>query len=200
MKTIALLTLLAGSALSAQEHHHHHAAAPPAPPPVAPSLSFPDLGVQTQSGQAVHFYRDLVKGKVVVMNFIFTSCTTVCPTMGATFARVQKQLGDRDVAMLSVSIDPVNDTPERLTAWSKKLGAKPGWTLVTGSKSDISAILKALGLFTADPAAHSPVVLVVNDPENRWERVDGLASPSAIIAAIDRTIGGASGHAGGTAR
>lgn len=190
MKTIALLTLLVCSALSAQEHHHHQHTAPPAPPPVARSLSFLDLDVQTQDGETVHFYRDLVKGRVVVMNFVFTSCTTVCPTMGATFARVQKQLGDRDVAMISVSIDPNNDTPERLTAWSRKLGAKPGWTLVTGKKPDISAILKALGLFTADPAAHSPVVLVVNDRENRWERVDGLASSSAIMAAIDR-IGGA---------
>ncbi|HEY0143446.1 MAG TPA: SCO family protein [Thermoanaerobaculia bacterium] len=188
MKALILLSLFVCSALSAQEHHHHQHAAP-APPPQQRTYTIPDLGVQTQSGESVHFYRDLVKGKVVVMNFVFTSCTTVCPTMGATFARVQKQLGDRDVAMISVSIDPNNDTPERLTAWSRKLGAKPGWTLVTGKKPDISAILKALGLFTADPAAHSPVVLVVNDPENRWERVDGLATPSAIMAAIDR-IGG----------
>lgn len=186
MKAIALSMLLVCSALSAQEHHHHQHAPAPAPPPAQRTYTIPDLAVQTHSGDSVHFYRDLVKGRVVVMNFVFTSCTTVCPTMGATFARVQQQLGDRDVAMISVSIDPANDTPERLTAWSKKLGAKPGWTLVTGTKSDISAILKSLGLFTADPAAHSPVVMVVNDPENRWERVDGLAAPSAIIAAIDR--------------
>jgi protein SCO1/2 len=188
MRFLLLLPLLAASALSAQEHHHHQHAAP-APPPAQRTYTVPDLAVVTQSGESVHFYRDLVKGRVVVMNFVFTSCTTVCPTMGATFARVQQQLGDRDVAMVSVSVDPANDTPERLTAWSRKLGAKPGWTLVTGRTTDIAAILKALGLFTADPAAHSPVVLVVNDPENRWERVDGLASSSAIMAAIDR-IGG----------
>lgn len=186
MKAIALSMLFVCSALSAQEHHHHQHAPAPAPPAAQRTYTIPDLAVQTQSGDSVHFYRDLVKGRVVVMNFVFTSCTTVCPTMGATFARVQQQLGDRDVAMISVSIDPANDTPERLTAWSKKLGAKPGWTLVTGTKSDISAILKSLGLFTADPAAHSPVVMVVNDPENRWERIDGLAAPSAIVAAIDR--------------
>ena len=144
--------------------------------------------MQTQDGQSRRFYTDLVKGRVVAMNFVFTSCTTVCPTMGATFARVQKMLGERgsEVALISVSIDPATDTPERLAAWSKRLGARPGWTLVTGNKTDINELLKSLGLFTADPAAHTPVVLVANEREGRWERVDGLATPTSIVEAIGR--------------
>jgi protein SCO1/2 len=151
----------------------------------------PDIEVQTQSGASVRFHRDLVRGRVVAINFIFTSCTTVCPTMGATFARVQKLLAERnrDVALISVSIDPVNDTPQRLAAWSKRLGARDGWTLVTGNKTDLDQLLKTLGLFTADPAAHSPVVLVGDDAKGRWERVDGLATPGAIVAAIERIAG-----------
>jgi len=154
------------------------------------TFTLPDVTVFTQEGAAVRF-PDLAKNRIAVMNFVFTSCTTICPTMGATFARVQSLLGDRagDVALISVSIDPANDTPERLAAWSKRLGAKPGWTLVTGSKSDIDRILKAVGLYTADPTAHAPVVLVGDAARGRWQRVDGLATPSAIIAAIDRIRG-----------
>jgi protein SCO1/2 len=149
-----------------------------------------DLPVLTQDGTSIHFYRDLVKGRVVVMNFVFTSCTTICPTMGATFARVQTLLGTRkDVALISVSIDPANDTPERLTAWSRRLGAGPGWTLVTGRSPDITEILKSLGVFTSAPAAHTPIVLVGDESAGKWERVDGLATPKSILAAVDRVSG-----------
>ncbi len=150
------------------------------------AYTFPDVTVETQTGQSVHFYRDLVKGRMVVMNFVFTNCTTVCPTMGLTFARLQSLLGKREVALVSVSIDPSNDTPARLAAWSKKLGAKPGWTLVTGNKTDISTLLKSLGLFSANPTTHAPVVLIGDDAHGRWERIDGLAPAGNIIAAIDR--------------
>jgi protein SCO1/2 len=186
-RSLLPLALLLASTASAQEHHHHMAMGATAPP-VARTYKIPDLPVETQEGQPVHFYRDLVQGRVVVMNFIFTSCTTICPTMGATFARVQTLLGPRaaNVALISVSIDPAHDTPARLTEWARRLGAKPGWTLVTGRKTDLDQILKALGLFTADPAAHSPVVLVGNDAAGSWERVDGLATPSAIMEAVDR--------------
>ncbi|HYI12329.1 MAG TPA: SCO family protein [Thermoanaerobaculia bacterium] len=193
MKPIALVLALSLCAASApaQDHQHHHPAPAPPPPSAKRAFTVPDVEVQTQAGESLHFYRDLVQGKVVAMNFVFTSCTTVCPTMGATFARVQKMLGERgsEVALISVSIDPANDTPERLAAWSQRLGGKPGWTLVTGNRTDINEILKSLGLFTADPAAHSPVVLVANEPEGRWERVDGLATPTAIVEAIGRMEG-----------
>ena len=175
MKKLLLTLVLSASALSA-------AAADD-----ARKYALPDLAVKTQSGQTVHFYSDLVKDRVVAMNFVFTSCTTVCPTMGATFARVQKMLGDRkDVALISVSVDPTNDTPERLAAWSQRLGAQPGWTLVTGNQPDIAAILKSAGAFSADAASHTPLVLVGNDAQGKWERVDGLATPKTIVEAIDR--------------
>lgn len=176
MKSYALaLSLLVSAVTAAQDR--------------PPTYTFSDVSVQTQAGDSVHFYRDLVKGRTVVMNFIFTSCTTICPTMGVTFAHVQELLGKRDVALISVSIDPGNDTPARLAAWSRRLGAKPGWTLVTGNKSDLDALLKSIGLFSANPAEHAPVVLVGNDASGRWERIDGLAPAKTIVAAIDRISG-----------
>jgi protein SCO1/2 len=180
------LSLFAAAAL-AQHEHMHHGDMPAAPPAAPRTYAIADLPVITQDGATVHFDRDLVQGRVVAMNFIFTSCTTICPTMGATFARVQKLLGDRkDVSLISVSIDPVNDTPERLAAWSHRFGAGPGWTLVTGRPTDITEVLKSLGVYTASPASHTPVVLVGNEMTGQWERVDGLAAPKAIVAAIDR--------------
>jgi protein SCO1/2 len=192
MKTVALVLALSLCAAARAQHHQHHQPAPP-PPTTQTSRAFvvPDVEVQTQSGETRRFYRDLVQGRVVAMNFVFTSCTTVCPTMGATFARVQKLLAEKgsEVSLISVSIDPATDTPQRLSTWSQRLGARPGWTLVTGNKTDINQLLKSLGLFTADPAAHTPVVLVANEKEGRWERVDGLATPTAIVAAIGRIEG-----------
>src|SRR5215212_6562671 len=103
---------------------------------VTSAAKIPDVTVQSHDGRSLHFYGDLVKGRVTVINFIFTSCTTVCPLMGVRFAQLQPLLPP-DVSLVSVSIDPATDTPERLAAWSRRLGAKPGWTLVTGTKPDI---------------------------------------------------------------
>jgi len=151
--------------------------------PVHPSI--PDVSLLDQDGKPVHFYSDLVRGKVVMMSFIFTSCTTVCPPLGATFAKVQKLLGDRDVRLISVSVDPVNDTPERLKAWAQKFGGGPGWTLVTGDKDNVTKLLKGLGVYTANAAEHSPLVLVGNDAQNRWTRAYGLAPPAKLVELID---------------
>ncbi|HEX3531109.1 MAG TPA: SCO family protein [Thermoanaerobaculia bacterium] len=151
--------------------------------PVKPSI--PDVSLLDQDGKPVHFYSDLVHGKVVMMSFIFTSCTTVCPPLGATFAKVQKLLGDRDVRLISVSVDPANDTPERLKAWAQKFGGGPGWTLVTGDKDNVTKLLKGLGVYTANAAEHSPLVLIGNDAQNRWTRAYGLAPPAKLVELID---------------
>ena len=148
-------------------------------------LTIPDTPVVDQSGAARHFYSDLVRDRVVVINFIFTSCTTICPTMGATFAKLQELAGDRKVSLISVSVDPATDTPERLAAWSRRLGARPGWTLVTGRTADIDQLLKSLGVFTGDRNSHTPLVLAGDARRNNWQRASGLAAPSALLSLID---------------
>lgn len=145
-----------------------------------------DVPVVDQSGAAKRFYSELVKDRIVAINFIFTSCTTICPTLGANFARVQSLLGDsgKDVSLISISIDPVNDTPARLAAWSEKLGAKPGWTLVTGERNDIDALLKSVGAFTPDKNDHGPLIVLGDDRTGRWQRMNGFAAPSKIVSAL----------------
>ncbi len=151
----------------------------------APAL--PNVMVQTESGAKVAF-ADLVRDRTVAINFIFTSCPTVCPLMGASFGRVQKLLGDRDVMLISVSVDPETDTPARLAEWGKRFGAGPGWTLVTGSQTDIDQLLKAFGVFTADPVSHSPSAFIADTRRGIWRKVDGLAPPSTIMSVIDSVI------------
>ena len=154
-------------------------------------MSIPDPILLDQDGREVRFYSDLVKGHVVAVNFIFTTCTTICPPMGANFSKVQKLLKEgsgRDVQLLSVSIDPAVDTPPRLKAWAAKFGAGPGWTLVTGLKPDIVETLKALQAFTPEKADHSPIILVGNEPEGLWKKVYGLAPATDIVNVIESVI------------
>ncbi|HEX2642390.1 MAG TPA: SCO family protein [Thermoanaerobaculia bacterium] len=196
----ALLLCLAAApypvlAQDPHEHHHHPAEATPAAPQsdadrteAAPGLKIPDVSLVDQDGRPVHFYSDLIQGRVVAVNFIFTSCTTICPPMGATFGQVQKLLGDRagrDVRLISVSVDPATDTPERMKAWGQRFGAGPGWTLVTGSRDEVTRLLKALGAYTPSINDHSPLVLIGNDARGDWTRAYGLAAPAKLVELID---------------
>ena len=151
------------------------------------ALKIPDVAVVDQDGRRLRFHTDLVRGKTVAINFIFTTCVTVCPPLAATFRRVQQTLGARaaDVQLISVSVDPVTDTPERMKAFLAKFKAAPGWSFVSGEKHDIDALLKALGAFAADKNDHTPMLLVGNDAAGHWTRTYGLAKPSEIIKVID---------------
>lgn len=160
-------------------------------------MSIPDVELLDQDGRKVRFYSDLVRGKVVAVNFIFTTCTTVCPPLGATFARVQKDLGERagrDVQLISISVDPVTDTPERLKAWGEKFKAGPGWTLVTGAKPQVDELLRALAASAARREDHTPSVLVGNDAAGQWTRAYGLAAPSKLVQLINDAAEGRLGE------
>lgn len=150
-------------------------------------MVIPDVEVLDQNGNQLHFYSDLVKGKTVAINFIFTNCTTICPPLAATFARVQKEMEGKvgkDVNLISISVDPLTDTPERLKTWSAKFKAAPGWTLVTGDKHEIDQLLNALGSTVARREDHSPTVIVGNDLKDVWTRTYGLANPTQLVGLI----------------
>ena len=160
-------------------------------------MNIPDVELLDQNGRKIHFYTDLVKGQTVVINFIFTTCTTICPPLGATFARVQKELGDkvgRDVRFISISVDPATDTPERLKAWGAKFHAADGWTFVTGNKPEVDKLLNALGASTARREDHSPTILIGNDAYGTWTRTYGLANTSRLVQIINDAIAGKSAN------
>ena len=154
-------------------------------------LRIPDMALTNQEGKPIHFYTDLVKDKVVAMNFIFTTCTTICPPMGANFSRLQDELGDRlgrDVQLVSVSIDPTTDTPQRLKAWGEKFSASSAWTFVTGLKTDVDQVLRELEVLSPDFKDHGPVVLLVNDRTGAFRRVNGLTPPAKLASMLDEML------------
>jgi len=137
---------------------------------------FPNTELTTQDGEKVRFFDDVIEGKTVAINFIYTSCKNSCPAETAKMRQVQTLLGDRvgkDVFMYSISIDPEHDTPEVLKAYAEKFHAGPGWTFLTGDREEIILLRKKLGLFIAElsdenPDDHNVSLLVGNQPTGRW--------------------------------
>jgi protein SCO1 len=168
----------------------------PAEPPASGSnrkMSIPDVEVLDQDGNELHFYRDLIKDKTVAINFIFTNCTTICPPLAATFARVQKEMGDKvgkDVHFISISVDPLTDTPERLKAWGAKFKAGAGWTFVTGEKQEMDKLLNALGAAVSKREDHTPAMIIGNDAKGVWTRTYGLAKTGQIVGLITEVMAG----------
>lgn len=159
-----------------------------APSSVTGALRVPNTPVLDQDGQKRDFYTDLVKGKTVAINFIFTDCVGVCPTLSAKFRKLQQELGDRigrEIHLISISVDPTTDVPERLKAYGAKFKAGPGWTLITGSKPEIDQLLRALGSYTADRNAHTQMFLIGNEAAGYWTRISGLASTAELIGVIN---------------
>lgn len=161
-------------------------------------LTVPDVELVDQHGKRVHFYSDLVEGRVVAIETVFTTCTTICPMMGANFSKLSRLLGGRGrgrVNLISISVDPVTDTPEMLDRWSRQFGpAGQDWTLLTGSKDDIDRLLKALEIFTPDKLEHSPVVLIGDDRTGDWARASALLSPSRLADLLQARLKLASGR------
>ena len=156
-------------------------------------MVIPDVEVLDQDGNALHFYTDLIKDKTVAINFIFTNCTTICPPLAATFARLQKEMGDKvgkDVHLISISVDPLTDTPERLKAWGARFKAGPGWTFVTGEKSEMDKLLNALGAAVSKREDHTPALIIGNDSKGVWTRTYGLAKITQIIGVIENVMAG----------
>jgi protein SCO1 len=147
----------------------------------------PDVEVQDQNGRKLKFYSELVKGRKVVINFIYTSCKAVCPMSGDHFAKLQKTLGDklgRDVFLISVTTDPEVDSPDRLKTWSKRFNPSPGWTLVTGSRKEISSLLLVLTGDGTQTGYHVPAICLIDDLKKSHRWTYGLSDPAEIMRMI----------------
>jgi protein SCO1/2 len=149
----------------------------------------PDLVLLDQNGRKVRFYTDLIKDKSVLISFFYTSCGYTCLRQGKVFADLQTELGKRlgkDIFLISVTRDPGTDTPERLKSWGKQYGARKGWTLITGRKTDMA---KLVGHLTGDPLGrpemHSPFIYIGNDKKNKWAATYGLATPKTLVKQIE---------------
>ena len=152
------------------------------------SMEIPDILLLDQNGKQVRLYSDLVKDKIVLVHFFFTKCSDVCPMQGRALMKLKSRLGQRlgrDVFVVSISRDPLNDTPEELSKWGKLFGVGPGWTLATG---DLPVIKKLLWDLTGEDIgqiAHESQVLIGNDRTGVWTSTDGLLLTDEILKVID---------------
>jgi len=150
-------------------------------------LRIADVSLVNQDGQSVHFLSDVVKDRIAVIDTVFTTCTTICPTMGSNYARLAKKLKGRlgkEVVLVSVSVDPLNDTPAHLKDWSAKFYSGPGWVLLTGPKPSVDLVLKSLGLYTPERQDHQPTV-VIGSNAGGWTRASSLVSADKWLQIID---------------
>jgi protein SCO1/2 len=151
----------------------------------------PDVEVVTMAGEKTRLLDEVNPGKPVMVNFVFTTCTTICPIMIATFAQVQSELGAEsdEVRMISFSIDPEYDTPERLRKYAALFNAGPQWQFLTGSLADSVAIQKAFDVYRGNKMNHEPTYLMKAADSDTWVRIDGLAKAAEIVAEYHRLVG-----------
>ncbi len=169
---IAALTL----AVAALFIWNRPSAPPPEPEPVWGASYFPNIPLTAQDGRSFRFFDDLVKGKVVMINFIYTRCPDACPLETARLRQVQKLLGDRvgkDVFMYSISIDPENDTQEVLRAYAEKFKIGPGWLFLRGREEDVTLLRKKLGMYDEGKQAdnfkdHNISLIIGNQKTGQW--------------------------------
>jgi protein SCO1/2 len=157
----------------------------------------PNVELQTQDGKTVHFYDDLVKDKIVTLNFFYAKCEGICPTVTANLARVQNILGKhvgQDVFMNSISLKPEHDTPAVLKEYAQMFKAKPGWTFLTGKPDDIELLRRSLGFTNLDPkldkdkSQHIGNVRYGNEPLMLWAACPGMGSPEFLAKSISWVI------------
>ena len=145
---------------------------------------FPNLPVVTQDGKTLRFYDDVIKGKQVVISFIYTSCPDICPLTTARLALVKDQLGDamgREVFFVSMTVDPENDTPERLKAMADAFDTGPGWLFLTGKPEDIRAINSKFGNRSPVPSEHKMEIVLGNDVTGDWQRDTPFGEIASVV-------------------
>lgn len=157
---------------------------------------FPNVELITHEGKTVRFYDDLIKGKSVAVNVIFTECGDTCPLQTAKMRELQRVLGERvgrDIFFYSISIDTQRDTPAVLKAYAQKFDIGPGWLFLTGKDENVKAVLRKLGLAAGkDPAsleAHRTTMMVGNEPTGQWMKNSSLDNPRFLAATLETFLG-----------
>jgi protein SCO1 len=157
---------------------------------------FPNVVLTTQDGKEVRFYDDVLKGKSVAINIMYTNCKDECPLETARLAQLQRRLGERmgrDIFFYSISIDPKRDTPEVLKAYMEKFGVGPGWVFLTGKAEDIKLVTKKLGLSRYSDAAnkdgHTASLMIGNEPTGQWMRNSAVDDPQFLHNTMNSFFG-----------
>lgn len=164
-------------------------------------VTIPDLPMTDHEGRKVRLYSDLIKDRVVVLSFFYTSCVYTCTRQGKTYSELQALLGERlgkSVFLISVTTDPARDTPEQLKAWAERYKVRPGWVLVTGEEAEMNQLLVQFTGNTAGGNMHLPSTFIGDDRRGLWTGAAGMFTPEQLLKVIDGISpeGGAAQRAG----
>jgi len=146
-------------------------------------IDVPDVKLINQDGDRVDLRGLLLGDKPVFAEFIFATCTTICPVLSAGFASMQRKLGeDREqVLLISFTIDPEHDGPEELTQYLERYGAKSGWDFLTGTRGDIDLVMKGFDAFVPDKMSHQPLTFIRSPGTGQWVRIYGFAGSADLL-------------------
>ena len=152
------------------------------------NYEIPDVTLVNQDGVKVNLRKLLLCDHPVLVDFVYTTCTTICPVLSINFANFQKTvLEEREsFHLVSISIDPEYDTPAAMKTYLKRYNAKPGWDFLTGSREDISKVLKVFKVYTQNKMNHLPVTLLKSPADSRWVRVYGLMGTTELLVEYEK--------------
>ena len=187
---VSLLIAPLAAVADEDPHAKHRAMMKQKSDPVAESVDIDlrDRQLVDQNGQEVMFVTDVVGDNIVVMDFVYTTCTTICPVLSALFRQVQEKLGadvGEEITLVSMSVDPIRDTPQRLKAYSAKHGAGGGWLWLTGQKTVVDDVLNGLGAYTTNFEDHPSMVLIGDGQTGEWKRLFGFPNPDRIVQVVN---------------
>ena len=154
------------------------------------SYAIPDVALTDADARRVRLRDVLATSDPVMLNFIFTTCSTICPVMTRVFSEVPGKIGGSatNLRMVSISIDPENDTPAELKAYSKKFGASARWQFLTGRVEDVKTVQRAFDTYRGDKMTHEPLTLLRAAPDQPWVRIDGFASAAELASEYRKVV------------
>lgn len=153
-------------------------------------VNVPQLQLVRADGKPVLLAAEVDDGRPVVVNFIFTTCGSICPLMSQVFGQFQQQLGADSIRvhLISISTDPEEDSPSKLRAYAHQFGARPGWDHYTGTLEASQAAQRAFGVYRGDKMSHTPVTLMRAAPGEPWTRIDGFLTPDELLQDYRKVI------------
>lgn len=168
------------------EHHHHHAATSADAGAIVRTLAtykIPAVKLVESNGKEVLLSKTIREDKPLMLNFIFTTCTAICPVMSAAFSQVAQQLDveHKSVQLVSISVDPEQDTPAKLKEYAKKFGVGSQWRLFTGTVENSIAAQRAFDAYRGDKMNHAPVTFIRGANSSNWVRIEGLTSAEELM-------------------
>lgn len=182
--------VLADSAID--PHAHHHQLLIDATHATRSTVNYvvPPLPMVRQDGKLVTLSNEMNDGRPVVLSFIYTTCKSICPIVSQTFSDLQDQMGvDRDrLHLISISIDPEQDTPTHLQDYAKKFKAGPQWQFYTGTLAASIAAQRAFDVYRGDKMNHDPVTLFRPALGKPWVRINGFATANELLQLYQESL------------